>query len=91
MFDFPGNPLQLLKGLWGTIPLKLLVLIAVGLFVLSAIGSMSFVRSQIGSEPMTILARYLATGVDAALIVLVALLVTVAIAAVIYAVCYRER
>ena len=40
---------------------------------------------------MTVLTRPLSIIVDAGLIVLVVLLVITAIAAVIYAVCYRER
>ena len=91
MLDFMTNPLSILKALWGRLPLKLLVLFGVGLFVLGAIGGLLYVRSQVGDGPKTILTQPLSNSVDAALIVLVGLLVITAIAAVIYGVCYRER
>ena len=90
MLDFMMNSLPLLKGLWGKLPLKLLVLIGVGLFLLGAIGGLSYVRSQVNDEPKTVLTLPLSASVDGALIVLIGLLVVTAIAAVIYAVCYRE-
>ena len=85
------NSLSLLKGLWGKLPLKLLVLLGVGLFLPGAMGGLLYVRSRASYEPKTILTMPLSTSVDAALIVLMGLLVVIAIAAVIYAVCYRER
>ena len=91
MFDLPENPLTLLKGLWERLPSKLLVLIVVGAFLLSVIAGLLYVRNQVTGYPSTTLARHLGAGVDAALIVLIALLVVVATAAVIYTVCYRER
>jgi len=69
----------------------LLILIGVGIFVLGAMGGLLYVRSQVSDDPATILTRPLSTSVDAALIVFVGLLVVIAIAAAIYAVCYRER
>ena len=85
------NPLSTLRGLWGRLPLKALVLVGIGFFVLGAIGGLLYVRGQVGEGPMTVLTRPLSIIVDAGLIVLVVLLVIIAIAAVIYAVCYRER
>ena len=91
MPDFMTNPLSILRGLWGRLPLKLLILFGVGLFVLGAIGGLLYVRNQVGDGPKTILTLLLSNSVDAALIVLVGLLVITAVAAVIYGVCYRER
>ena len=61
MFDSAGDPLAIIKDLWGRLPRKLLVLIAVGFFILGAVGSLLVVRGQIDDEPMTILTRHLAT------------------------------
>ena len=68
----------------------MLVLIGVGVFMLGSMGGLLYVRNQVSDEPATILTEPLSTSVDAALIVLVGLLVVIAIATVIYAVCYRE-
>ena len=89
--DFMTNLLPILRDLWGRLPRKWLVLIGVGIFLLGAMRGLLYVRSQASDEPTTILTRPLSTSVDAAVIVLVGLLVVIAIAAVIYAVCYRER
>ncbi len=89
--DFTSNPLPILKDLWGRLPPKLLVLIGVGIFTLGAMGGLLYVRSQANDEPTTILTQPLSTSVDAALIVLIGLLVVIVIAMVIYAIRYRER
>jgi hypothetical protein len=91
MPDLMTGSLQALKGLWGRLPGRSLVLIATGIFDLGAIGGLFYVRSQVGDAPTTVLTLPLSTTVDAALIVLVGLLVVIAISAVIYAVIYRER
>ena len=90
MLDIPGNPLSLLREIWQRLPRKLVVLVAVGLFVLGTIGCMLFVRRQINQEPATAVARHLVISIDVALIVLISLVVIVAIAAVVYALIYRE-
>lgn len=90
MLDLMTSSLQSLKGLWGRLPFKALVLIATGVFDLGAIGGLSFARTQVGDGEETPLTSHLATALDAALIVLVALLVIVAVASVAYAIAYRD-
>jgi hypothetical protein len=90
MPDFMINPLPALKGLWGRLPGKSLVLIATGIFILGAISGLAFVRTRVGDGKATPLGLHLATAVDTALIVLIALLVIVAIAVVAHAVFYHD-
>ena len=77
--------------MWDRLPGKLVVLIAVGIFVLGAMAGLVFARERVSAASEGVLARHLLASVDAALIVVIALLVVIAIAAVIYAVFYRER
>ena len=89
MFDFLGHPLQLVRDLLGTLPGRVQSIIVVGLFILGSMGLLVIIRRQVGGEPITMLTRYLVTGIDAALITLLAFVVFLIIAAVVHVIFYR--
>ena len=90
MLDLAGNVLQLVRALLDALPSRLRGIISVGLFILGSMVVLVIIRRRIGDDPVTILTRHLVTGIDAALIALLSILLFLIIASVIHVIFYHE-
>ena len=89
-----GNPstwLRLGKDLIARWPLRLQVLAGVGGILLAAFGTIFGVRVAVDALVPTPLTRPFATGLDAALLVVLGLVVITLVAIAIYAIFYRAK
>ena len=89
MVDLAENILQLVRFLLDELPIRLRGIIAVGLFILGSMVVMVIIRGQIGNRPMSVLTQHLVTAIDAALILLLAIVVLLIIASAFRAIFYR--
>ena len=80
MLDLATALLQLVRDLLDVLPNRLQNTIVVGLFILGSILVLVIIRGQIGDKPMTVLTQHLVTAIDAALILLLAIVVLLIIA-----------